>query len=73
MSDPVNFNVVGIQGMPVPVPGDGARIGARGSRYGDIVTMPLGRWRYTSAAEGSYFSAHNATNDAATTLAGHAA
>lgn len=73
MSDPVNYNAVAYQGLPVPATGDGPRIAVRADRYGDLVTVPLGRWRYTSAAEGTYFSAHNATNDAATTLAGHAA
>lgn len=73
MSDPVNFNALASQGLPFPAAGDGVRIGARSSRFGDLITMPLGRSRYTAALEGSYYVAHNAINDAATTLAGHAA
>jgi hypothetical protein len=46
---------------------------ARGTKYGEQYTMPMGKWRSARAREGSYFVAHNATNDAATTLAGHAA
>lgn len=65
--------IPGSRGTPQPVPGDGALIGARGSRYGELYSIPMGRWRYHAADEGTYFIAHNATNDAATTLAGHAA
>jgi hypothetical protein len=61
------------RGLPNPTAGDNVNINIRGTRYGELVTTPLSRWRYTSAAEGSYFFAHNATNDASTTLAGHAA
>ena len=43
----------------------------RGTRYGELMTRPLDR--LALAEEGSYFTAHNATNDAATTLAGHVA
>ncbi len=59
--------------LPQPVSGDGEMGIARGSRYGELMTMPMGRWRYAASDEGTYFRAHNATNDAATTLAGHAA
>lgn len=65
--------VPGTRGTPQPVPGDGALIGARANRYGELFNTPMGRWRYNAADEGTYFIAHNATNDAATTLAGHAA
>ena len=41
------------------------------SRYGELATRPLDRLALTE--ESSYFVAHNATNDAATTLAGHVA
>lgn len=41
------------------------------NEYGGLLTQPLDRkWL---ALHGKYFTAHNATNDAATTLAGHAA
>jgi hypothetical protein len=59
--------------LPQPVSGDGEYGPIRGSRYGELFTTPMGRWRYNAADEGTYFIAHNATNDAATTLAGHAA
>ena len=70
MGDPID-SLAG-QGLPTPTI-DGARVGVRSSRFGDLITMPLGRSRYTAALEGSYYHAHNATNDASTTLAGHAA
>ncbi len=45
------------------------RLGRRGEQY----TLPAGSFRQMLADEGSYFFAQNATIDAATTLAGHAA
>lgn len=45
----------------------------RRSRRGEIVAQITGKPRHALADEGTYFIAHNATNDAATTLAGHAA
>lgn len=45
----------------------------RSTRYGEKFTQPIGDWRKARALEGTYFVAHNATDDAATTLAGHAA
>lgn len=60
--------------IPTPVSGDGEYGPVRGSRYGEpLVGLMTGRWRYNLADEGTYFIAHNATNDASTTLAGHAA
>ena len=59
--------------LPQPASGDGEYNAVRNSRYGEIFAAPMGRWRYNAADEGTYFFAHNATNDAATTLAGHAA
>ena len=47
--------------------------GARQTRYGERFSMPIGRMRHALAQQGTYFVAHNATNDAATTIAGHAA
>jgi hypothetical protein len=43
----------------------------RVDRRGAVVTKELDRWAL--ADEGTYFTAHNITNDAATTLAGHTA
>lgn len=45
------------------------RLGRRGEQY----SLPLGSPRHSLADQGSYFFAQNATIDAATTLAGHAA
>lgn len=45
----------------------------RSSRYGEKYVQPIGFARWALSDEGTYFVAHNATNDAATTLAGHAA
>ena len=45
----------------------------RSSRYGEQYVQPIMGWRAACALEGTYFAAHNATDDAATTLAGHAA
>lgn len=42
-------------------------------RRGSLFSSPIGRARHALADQGTYFVAHNATNDAATTLAGHAA
>lgn len=71
MSD-VNFNGLAIRGLPSPI-SNNVRGPVRADRYGNLVTVPLGKWRHTAADQGTYFVAHNATNDAATTLAGHAA
>jgi hypothetical protein len=46
---------------------------ARGTRYGELYTAPVLQPRWVHALEGTYFVAHNTTNDASTTLAGHAA
>lgn len=44
----------------------------RSTAYGEQYIQPIGVWRQALANEGTYFIAHNATNDASTTLAGHA-
>lgn len=44
----------------------------RASLYGELLSKPIGQARHTLADQGTYFLAHNATNDAATTLLGHA-
>ena len=62
------------QQASLPTPTGNATYGpARGSRYGELYTVPVLQSRWAHALEGTYFIAHNATNDAATTLAGHAA
>lgn len=45
------------------------RLGRRGEQY----VLPIGSAFHAMADQGVYFTAHNATNDASTTLAGHAA
>lgn len=45
----------------------------RSSAYGEKFVTPLGQSRWNLSNEGTYFIARNATDDASTTLAGHAA
>lgn len=71
MSD-INFNGLALQGLPSRI-NNNVRGPVRTSAYGELITSPLNKWRHVAAAEGTYFVAHNPTNDAATTLAGHAA
>jgi hypothetical protein len=59
--------------LPAPVNPNGEGSTIRTSRYGEPISRPLPGGRHVLADEGTYFVAHNATNDAATTLAGHAA
>ena len=47
--------------------------GARQTRYNERFAQIIGDWRWQRSREGTYFFAHNATNDASTTIAGHAA
>lgn len=71
MSDK-NIDGLAIRGLPTKI-GAGVRGDLRLSQYGEAVVLPVGNFRHTLADQGSYFVAHNPTNDAATTLAGHAA
>jgi hypothetical protein len=65
---------LGITGRALPgVYSDNAERQSRLSNRGDVVSIPIGNARHSLADEGSYFYAQNATIDAATTLAGHAA
>ncbi len=72
MADDVNMNALASRGAPAKIanntPGP-----VRTSQYGELITKTLGTMRHTLADQGSYFIAHNITNDAATTLAGHTA
>jgi hypothetical protein len=62
------------QQASLPTPTGNATYGpARANRYGELYTTNSLQSRWNHALEGSYFCAHNTTNDAATTLAGHAA
>jgi hypothetical protein len=68
-----NVNIHGRAGRALPTKvTEGKDVDTRHSLYGEIVPDPLRR-RQRMAAEGTYFIAHNATNDASTTIAGHAA
>lgn len=68
-----NVNIHGRAGSSLPSKvTEGKDVDTRHSRYGEIVPVPL-RSRQTLSREGTYFVAHNATNDASTTIAGHAA
>lgn len=71
-NDNVNPFLVTAQARPTQL-ADGTLVAQRASRYGDAVTMPIMPWRYALSDEGSYHIFHNTTNDASTTLAGHAA
>src|SRR5262245_43063012 len=46
---------------------------ARGTPYGEQYVQPIANWRSALAYEGTYFTARNNTDDASSTLAGHAA
>jgi hypothetical protein len=71
MSDK-NIDGLAMRGLPSKI-GAGVRGDLRLSQYGEAVTLPIGNFRHTLSDQGSYFIAHNPTNDAATTLAGHPA
>lgn len=70
MTDQVQNFGVAYRGLPGRV-ADGALTTQRVGQFGELYTRPLDR--FALADQGSYFIAHNATNDASTTLAGHAA
>jgi hypothetical protein len=74
MADEINIKARGQErSLPAPANPNGEMIIPRSSRYGELITRPLPGQRHVLADEGTYFVAHNATNDASTTLAGHAA
>lgn len=73
MSDDINNKAIGLdRSLPSPA-AQNTWTGMRADRYGDQFVQPIGGARHGLALEGTYYVAHNATNDAATTLAGHAA
>jgi hypothetical protein len=72
-SDDVNFRTrANDQQKPTPE-NQNVYTPSRASRYGELFVQPLPNAYHALANEGSYWYAHNAINDAATTLAGHAA
>lgn len=72
MSDDSNQKSLASRGLPAVI-ANNVYGPDRASRYGEKYVQPIHDWRKAQAAEGTYFVAHNATDDAATTLAGHAA
>lgn len=71
MADNTNMNGLANRGLPAKItPGTGP---VRTDAYGNLVVKQIGGFRQALADQGTYFIAHNITNDAATTLAGHPA
>jgi hypothetical protein len=65
---------LGVVGRALPGgSSDGNQTTTRYGRFGEQFVLPTGNARHNMADEGTYFFAQNATIDAATTLAGHAA
>lgn len=71
MSDDTNVRGVSRDTSKPTLANQGESVRVRVDRYGSPIVHALDR--RTLADEGSYYIAHNATNDASTTLAGHAA
>ncbi len=67
-----NINGLSSRGLPSKIQ-QNVRGPARVDNYGNLVMLPIGNFRHTLADQGTYFIAHNPTNDASTTLAGHPA
>lgn len=69
---PDDVRPLGVTGRALPgIYSDGAERSFRVTNRGELFHRALDR--FALADEGTYFVAHNATNDAATTIAGHAA
>jgi len=66
MADDVK--IVSSRSLPGKTPNN-TRAAIRGSQYGEVFTSPIGEARYSMLDQGTYFIAHNPTNDASTTLA----
>jgi hypothetical protein len=67
----INPKLIARRGLPGKFPNNTSG-GVRGSQFGELVTLEGGSARHNLADQATYFIAHNATNDASTTLAGHA-
>jgi hypothetical protein len=72
MGNPKNIDGLSSRGLPSKI-GSNTRGPVRTDQYGNLVMLPIGGMRHTLADQGSYFVAHNPTNDASTTLALHPA
>lgn len=70
----IDNNVMGgsLRGLPGKAPA-ATRTQIHIDQYGNLVALPIGEGRYTLADQGTYYIAHNTTNDASTTILGHAA
>jgi len=65
---------VGVTNRALPgIQQDNTQNPFRLDRRGALFTVPSGRERHALADQGTYFVAHNTTNDASSTLAGHPA
>lgn len=73
MADEFNVKVLDYDRVQPTPRSQGEYSPLRADRYGAAIVQPQAGSRHVYANEGSYFVAHNATNDASTTLAGHAA
>ncbi len=72
MSDEhITAKVAARRGLPGKFPNNSAGA-VRGSQYAELVTKEIGSFRHSLADQATYFVAHNATNDASSTLLGHA-
>jgi hypothetical protein len=72
MSDEhITAKIVARRGLPGKI-GNNRDGGVRGSQFAELMTLEGGSARHNLADQAAYFVAHNATNDASTTLAGHA-
>lgn len=67
-----NIEGLASRGLPTKISSN-TRGPVRTDQYGNVMTLPIGNFRHTLADQGTYFIAHNPTNDASTTLAGHTA
>jgi hypothetical protein len=68
----INLNGLANRALPSKIlPGQPG--GLRTSQYGELLTKHIGSVRHNLADQGTYFIAHNITNDASSTLAGHVA
>ncbi len=68
----INMKALSIRAQPTPIaPNTQGPI--RSNRYGEVGTAPYTSFRQNLVDEGCYFTFHNITLDASTTIAGHPA
>ena len=66
MSDLKNIDGLSNRGLPSKILNN-TRGPVRTDQYGNLVMLPIGGMRHTLADQGTYFVAHNNTNDASST------